>query len=97
MFQRQWKAFGALVALLALMGLPLHAMGHVFGWDHDADEGPCPTCQALLAQHAVQAVATVRAPAVPLALAAPPADAVAPSSPLRTIALDSRGPPADLA
>ena len=94
MFQRQLRSFGAIVALLALLGLPLHALGHVFGWDHDADEGPCPTCQTLLAQRTLAAVATVLAPVVPLAAVAAPAAAAAPAIPLRSVALDSRGPPA---
>jgi len=62
------KSFGALLALAALLALHLHVLAHVFGLDKDGDQdgkAPCAVCQAVLAQHALQAVASVDAPGSP--------------------------------
>lgn len=65
---RKRLGFAAALALLALLGLHLHVLEHVFGLDHDDEAGgkPCQICQGVLSLQGLEAVAAVAAPAAPL-------------------------------
>jgi hypothetical protein len=69
---------------------------HVFGLDRDDDGKPCPVCQLVLHQQALQAVAPVSAPQAAAWFQVPGALQPAFLVSVTPLYRDPRGPPAPL-
>lgn len=96
MFRFRLKGFAAKVALLALLSMHLHVLEHVFGFDHDEGNKPCPICQEVLSLQTVGPVADIVPPEAPVAFVEVPVLLPQEAEFLLVSNSDSRGPPAIL-